>query len=421
MHPFLLIVVVFSSTCSVLCQVSHSAVQFIPTKPTRNGFKAHTLNDAKTGYLVNLKIHTRDHPVHVAEAKEYVNALITVRVYRSINMALPADASPVMKAAATVLEGKEHPQRGRDPPAEVDKLNALVLHLAEPYEGTGAYICTDRFYSSPELALSLRAKGLGFIGTQKDGRKYFPSKFKPDKKQKKAMKRGDYVLVQWNNLTACFWKDSGLVCFISTIVDPTKASVTVNRRSSKTGETKEYNAPPQSPLYSGAMGGSDLFNSLLQRYYYPQKVFRWWMSIFCWLLHAARVNAYILWKQYPWDQRNSHRATMPQLDFLKDLIEELIGDFKGRKPRGKPSGVMPSMPRPFGVLSTDFFVSFCVFLHQPSVPRPSRITRWLWRMTTTSAASAFGARRRRPCTVATAKGSRGVVSGYACFRSRMFQ
>jgi hypothetical protein len=45
------------------------------------------------------------------------------------------------------------------------------------------------------------------------------------------MKRGDDVLVQAVNLTCAFWKDSGLVCFLSSIVDPTAAYVTVNRRN----------------------------------------------------------------------------------------------------------------------------------------------------------------------------------------------
>jgi hypothetical protein len=313
----------------------------MPAKPIRNGFKAHTLNDSKTGYLYNFELFTRDHPQHLQEAAQYRQGLQDFRHYYPLR----PDAPLAVQAAYTRMRGDACLERKGKLPEVKDKLNTLVKRIVRPIQFTGRIVCTDRYYSSPALARDLRLHhGVGFIGTLKDGRKGYPKKLKP---KKSDLERGEFKVLQGQttttrHLTIAFWLDSSLVTFLSSVVDPLSPTPTVDRTNSKTGVTSTITAPPHSPLYTSSMGGTDLFNALLQRYYHPQRVPRWWVSIFQWLLHAASTNAYILWRSFPWSQAYRDRAKIDHKEFLERLIRALIGDYDGRKEVGRPSGLLLS-------------------------------------------------------------------------------
>ena len=50
----------------------------------------------------------------------------------------------------------------------------VVLTLTQPLEGLGYHVITDRFYTSPELAMELDRRGLAFTGTAQVNRRGMP-------------------------------------------------------------------------------------------------------------------------------------------------------------------------------------------------------------------------------------------------------
>ena len=64
----------------------------------------------------------------------------------------------------------------------------IVLILSQPYEGLGHHIFTDRFYTSPDLAMELQRRGLAFTGMAQTNRRGMPQAIKCS--EKRGMVRG---------------------------------------------------------------------------------------------------------------------------------------------------------------------------------------------------------------------------------------
>ena len=124
----------------------HRAIQFMPAKPARWGFKNFVICDAVTTYVMDFHLY------------------------------------PGM------TDGK----------SETGLTTNMVMNLAEPWFGLGHIIVTDNHFSSMGLAQRLLGAGTGFIGTLKRGRVGMPDGFFIEKK---ALKRGEHRIYQQKTIT----------------------------------------------------------------------------------------------------------------------------------------------------------------------------------------------------------------------------
>ena len=72
------------------------------------------------------------------------------------------------------------PYLGKDDsrPAKVKLGEHVVLQLIEPYRKTGQNVTTDNFFTSVNLAKTLRQQGISIVGTVNRIRKEIPQEIK---------------------------------------------------------------------------------------------------------------------------------------------------------------------------------------------------------------------------------------------------
>ena len=83
----------------------------------------------------------------------------------------------------------------------------LVTTLLQGYKNMGHIVFIDKFYSSPDLFLSLKDKfGIRACGTVRLNRKHMPHILQPS--VLKLKKGDDPVFARYNELVACAWHDT---------------------------------------------------------------------------------------------------------------------------------------------------------------------------------------------------------------------
>ena len=106
--------------------------------------------------------------------------------------------------------------------------------------------------------------------------------------------------------------------------------------------------------YNKFMGAVDKSDHLIGKYETLRKTNRWWKTLFFHFLDIARVNSYILFKD--WAEKNpdieelKRPKTYNQLDFTMELIREMGGVtddqevplFQKKKPEPPPPPPIPS-------------------------------------------------------------------------------
>lgn len=327
-------------------------------KPVKNGLKVYCVCDAATGYLLSFHIHTGEHHQRLHEARLFNTALALL----NDNPQLRVDDESFRAARAVLSVDPVLPRVlvSGQLPSETNKLFNLIDFMVTPYADRGHIFCMDNWYSSPSAFVHLLDnRGTGALGTVRSRRRGLPKKFKP---KKKALERGEYKIHQSGSLTAVAWRDNNIVTFISTVTDPT-VETTVDRQS-RSGATVTLAAPLHVEQYAKNYQGVDRFDQHMSYYYHPQRIKRWWLSPFNWLLHAAVVNSFLLYTQFPWSPAFSDRAKMSQRAFRRALIAELIGDFTCRTFQPVQRGVLSLLPSPCVFACSDH--AYCVI---PGVKR----------------------------------------------------
>ena len=104
--------------------------------------------------------------------------------------------------------------------------------MCQKYNGTGRIINMDNLYSSPEVFIALKKKGLYARGTVRLNRKYLPRFIKYLKKDMANLERGSYQFASniEHNMSMHYWHDKNSVHMLSSC-DATK--INVMQRQSK--------------------------------------------------------------------------------------------------------------------------------------------------------------------------------------------
>lgn len=255
-------------------------VQYLPDKPKKRGFKMWIRCDSETGYIQQFEIYT---------GKKVENA-------------------------------PSHSKNG----ATFDVLDTLT----KPIQGKNHHVYFDNYYTSIPALLFLLSKNTYACGTIQSNRKYVPESLK---EMKKAGQRGEIIMFQDKkqpNLTICGWRDTKVVKFASTQANP-NLTCTAQRRSGS--QYISVHQPHSASMYARFMGGVDTFDHLRERYRVGRPSKKAWKYLFFFLVDAALVNAYILYKQT--SVRVGLVKNFDQFHFRMELIPLLVAGFTNRKMR----------------------------------------------------------------------------------------
>ncbi len=123
----------------------------------------------------------------------------------------------------------------------------------------------------------------------------------------KALRKGESKFYCRGNLVASVWKDTKLVCFLSTQSNPV-GNETVNRKQ-RDRTIAQVNTVPAAMSYNKNMGGVHLNNQQRNYYAVGHKSRKWWHYLMWFLNDVSIVNAHILETE-----ADNHRSR-PQLQF----------------------------------------------------------------------------------------------------------
>lgn len=201
---------------------------------------------------------------------------------------------------------------------------------------TGLHIYTDRYYTSPELALELLKMNCNITGTVMTNRSGMPNSLK--QKQKK-MKKGDISSYRKEDTLVLSWRDKRVVTMLSTKSEGSKRHVT-------DVPSKWPNLPPTAKPnvvldYTKHMGAVDRSDQFIASYQFMRKTKKWYRKMFFWNLEVAVVNSYLLYKEV---REQYQKKPMTHIEFRQSLVKDLVAEKvlhrkinkTGRKPQGPP-------------------------------------------------------------------------------------
>ena len=273
-----------------------SLKQYVPSKPTKRGYKVWVRCDSRNGFTCCFQVYT-------GKVGDTTEKNVGARV--------------VMDVSNDILD-------------------------------KGFHLYFDYYFSSPSLLSDLLlARDTYCIGTVRVHRKHFP---KFGKRNINSLERGQSLSREvLGDKVHCFvWKDKKPVAFVNTICDV--RDIAAVKRKQSDGSIIVVECPSAVVLYNDNMGGVDLADQKRKLYSASRKSkVKWYMRLFYYLLDVAVVNAHILESESP-----NHLPTRSigkkkkyefrtQKAFVLQLIEELIGSHTSRKKMGRPKIPMDSV------------------------------------------------------------------------------
>lgn len=254
--------------------------QYMPMKPIKRGFKIWALACATTGYLLNFQIY-----------------------------------------------------QGKTAESSSDMLGErVVLEMSSNYQNRGYCLYFDNFFTTIPLMQKLLSQKTFGCGTIRQTRKHFPKHILCADRE---LSHGQFDSVACGEISVYKWKDRG-VKSVSVVSNHHKfKEQTQVLRTNKTGNRENVPCPQSIADYNRHMGGVDLFDQYHANYSVAWKSRRWWLKIFYYLLDAAIVNSYILYKE-SLKKNNPSAKPLTALQYRSELANNLIGTFTFRKKSGPP-------------------------------------------------------------------------------------
>ena len=200
----------------------------------------------------------------------------------------------------------------------------VIMQLVAGLEHQGYIVYMDNFYSSPTLFSDLLTSGFGAVGTLDTSRRGVPSSIAAQKKkmQKPCYDRGYGVWKRIGDLVYNIWKDTKVVCTLSSIHNGHSDHTVKRRKKKPEGGCEEVQVPIPNSIYdyNQQMGGVDLSDQLIQYFETRRRAHKYWKTLFFHCIDICVTNAYILYREsLPVEERNKcdHKTFVTEL--IKDL------------------------------------------------------------------------------------------------------
>lgn len=220
--------------------------QYMPQKPTKYGIKLYMLSESKSGYIWNFNVFCGQSNVVVDVTKNLLGSLL----------------------------------------------------------GKGHTLYTDRYYTSPTLAIDLEKEQTAIVGTVMKNRKGMPSALKQPN-----LRKGEHMFRRQGNLLALCWKDKRDVYMLSTRHCASMITCLDKRGNEKT-------KPACIVSYNKNKMGVDLSDQRMSYGAFEHKSIKWWRKLAFHTFLMSLVNACILYNKVK-------KTTIPLTQFMKVLCQEL--------------------------------------------------------------------------------------------------
>lgn len=193
---------------------------YLPNKPDKYGLKLMCLTDARNGYLFNSYIYC----------------------------------------------GKDSDGQGlSEDEKKLSKPTQSVIRLAKPLFQTNRNITADNWFSSVELARTLRENGLTYVGTIKKNKREIPSNFLPNRRRP----AGDALYGFTEDLT-----------LLSYSAKKGKATILISSMHHNRENDSESGKPSIICFYNQTKGGVDSLDEKCSKSSSRRRTQRWSMSVF---------------------------------------------------------------------------------------------------------------------------------------------
>jgi hypothetical protein len=240
------------------------------------------------------------------------------------------DAMTGFQKAFYLYRGKSE-QRLGNYPATAWPIFKLFTSKVE-HHGKGHILATDNWYTSIHVASMVAATGNYFVGTIKTNKSGLPAEGKFPKTGRGKKQRG--VMSQmssiYQGITLYFtaWMDKKPVHLLSTIY----SNISTCMRRVKDDVTDawtrvQFNLPAIIKIYNKFMGGTDGFDWRISCFR-PKIITRSWVTkVFCHLLNASMVNAYLIYKWHHGKLGSIDAARFPLSEFVEMIMHELSNEY----------------------------------------------------------------------------------------------
>lgn len=223
---------------------------YMPNKPDKYGIKIMCLTDSKSGYLYNAYIYC---------GKD------------SDGVGLSSEQKKLLKPSQS------------------------VIRLAKPIYNSNRCIIADNWFSSIELAQSLKK----YVGTLKKNKREIPLQFLPNKNRDE--KSSIYGFTKEETLISYVPKKNKAVLLLSTM--------------HHSAETDSTNGLPEIiSFYNCHKGGVDTLDEMCSKMTCGRRTRRWPCALFFRMLDIAAANAYIL----------HNNKSKIRSNFIKDIAKQLV-------------------------------------------------------------------------------------------------
>lgn len=200
----------------------------------------------------------------------------------------------------------------------------------------------DNWFSSLQLAIALKARGIFCVGTIRNDRMAKCPLL--TEKELKENGRGSFDLtVEENeNVALVRWFDRKAINFISTYVatDPVD---TCKRWDHTEKEKRDIPCPQVVKEYNQFMGGVDLADMLLELYRIDIRSVKWYMRIFFWCIGVAVVNSWLLYRRHVLQKQEPCEYSLAMFQLAISAALRGAGVTPPRK-RGRPNSSTPEAP-----------------------------------------------------------------------------
>lgn len=195
---------------------------------------------------------------------------------------------------------------------------SVVERLSQHIYGTNRNVTTDNWFTSMELAESLKEKKLTLLGTIRKNKRQLPLEFV----QNTGRPSGSSMFGFCNNTT--------LVSFI-----PKKGKNVLLISTMHFGDDIDprTNKPEMIMTYNDTKGGVDMVDKLCAQYNCARGTRRWPMVPFYSMLNVAGINAFVIYNG------NNPDSTTPRKEFLLKLSMALLYDYQ------KERAISANLPR----------------------------------------------------------------------------
>lgn len=231
--------------------------QYIPSKPNKYGIKIFALSDSKLFYTSHMEVYVGKQP---------------------------------------------------DGPFQNDTTaKSVVERLCQHIFGSNRNVTTDNWFTSMELAESLKSNKLTLLGTIRKNKKQLPLNFV----QNAGRPIGSSMFGFTNDTT-----------LVSYIPKKGKNVLLVSTMHMGNDIDADSNKPEMIMTYNDTKGGVDVVDKLCSSYNCARGTRRWPMVPFYSMLNVAGINAFVIYNG------NNPESKLPRKEFLLRLSHELLNDYQ---------------------------------------------------------------------------------------------